>query len=434
MSSLSSLFAAALTGVLGAFATGIVATAVNDWFHFYNSRGIGGGLTTVIIAAGGGIAFFILGLVVSRTLTGTPETAFYRALGISCGTVVALAATILLGGWLRADFPPKMNGETLELAVELRAPAGFSLPVQTDEADSFAGVRAVGGQIRLHGPLNVRRAMRVEGRWTFAAIAPLLTSARNRELVIHIGKVADATFPLPLAARPGRSDTEWSAWLVADPVAGQAESAPEKRFSARYRVKSAGLTQEQMEGEKAEQEQARFDALDANSPIEAWLNHTVPGTPEARITAAMNHIVSRPTYVAELAPVMVGISDDFALMALEVVAKLPPPQPALLPHVAAAGRDIARRIREVNAGAVGDDPHPSGGHSASQRFTAWMLAARTLRETAGGDFTPELGEILQQSRARPKTVLLQENVRGVASHYLKLWSHVEPLPGDPPPR
>jgi hypothetical protein len=131
---------------------------------------------------------------------------------------------------------------------------------------------------------------------------------------------------------------------------------------------------------------------------------------------------------------MVGNSDEFAGMALELVPRLPPPQPALLAPVAAAGRDIAKRIREVNEGAVGDDPHPSGGHSAATRFTAWMLAVRALRETSSGDFTPELGEILVLSRVRPKTVLLQESVRGVASRALKQWANIEPSPGDPTAR
>ena len=61
----------------------------------------------------------------------------------------------------------------------------------------------------------------------------------------------------------------------------------------------------------------------ADAPIEAWLNYTIPGTPKARIAGAVERIASRPNYLAELAAVMVGYSDEFTVMALELMAHLP---------------------------------------------------------------------------------------------------------------
>lgn len=429
----SSILVAALTGALGFATIMVVTSALNDWFRFYNNGDIGGAWLMVIIGALGAIVLFVFGLVVSRAAEGTPEPNFFRPLGISGGTVIALGAAVLLVGWLRADIPPKLDGQSIELAVELRAPAGFSLPKVGSDSDATAGVRAGNGRARSYGYLDLKRAREIDGQWIITARAALDTNSKKKVMEVSVGKGTDLTFQLPLAAHPSRSDMEWSPWIDSDVGAGPAATPPEKSFSLRYRVKVAGLTREELEAKKAEEEQARFDSLDASTPIEAWLNHTIPGTPGARTATAVKHIVSRPNYVAELSAVMAGNSDEFAMMALEIVAQLPPPQPALVPHVASAGRDIARRIREVNAGAVGDDPHPSGGHSAAMRFTAWMTAVRALREKSGGDFTPELGEILVLSRVRPKTALLQENVRGVASHYMKEWAKVEPLPGDPKP-
>lgn len=434
MTGFSSFFVAALTGVLGLIVTGIVGNALNDWFHFYPNREMNAGLMTIFMSAAGGIAFFIFGFVVSSIVAGRPEPTFLKAAGISCGTVLGLGAVVLLGGWLRADTPPRIDGEEIELAVELRTPAGFSLPVKPDETDTIAGVRPVGGTVRLHGPLNLKRAKQVDGRWNITAQAPLLTSAKRKEMVVRLGKGINLTFQLPLRAHPDRGDMEWSPWIAADPVAGEAEATPGKKFSARYRVKSARRTHAEIEAEKAEEEQARFDALGADTPLEEWLTHARPGLPEAHIAAAVKRIVARPNHAAEFAALMVGNDDVAAIMALEFVPLLPAPQPALLPHVAAAGRDIARRIREVNAGAKAGEDYPSGGDSAAHRFTAWMQAVRVLREKSGGDFTLELGEILTRSRERPETALLQEHVRAVASRTMKEWANVEPLPGDLPTR
>jgi hypothetical protein len=431
MSGSSSFFAAALTGVFGAIATGIVTSVLNDWLHFHPRGDVGTALMNILISVAGGVVFFIFGYVVSSIVAGQPGAGFLRAAGISCGSVLALSVAVLVVGRSRADVPPKIDGEE----IELRPPTGFTPPKKADESTTGVNVLPANYSELLFGPLNHYRAKQIDGQWTITTKVYLGTSAAKKKLVVKLGPDTTLTFALPLRAHPNRSDMEWSAWLEAD--AAPAASALEKKFSMRYRVRSWAKSSEDIEAEeaqKAEEEQARFDALGASSPIEVWLNHTIPGTPEPRIAAAVKHIVSRPSYVPELAATMVGNSDEFAVMALELVPRLPPPQPALLAPVAAAGRDIAKRIREVNEGAVGDDPHPSGGHSAATRFTAWMTAVRALRDKSGGNFTPELGEILVQSRARPKNVLFQESIRGVASQAMRDWANVEPLPGDLPAR
>lgn len=435
MSSVSPFSIAALTGVLGAFATGIVTDALNNWFHFHPKGDVGTALMSVLISVGGGVVFFIFGYVVSSVVAGQPGAGFLRAAGISCGSVLALSVAVLVVGRSRADVPPKIDGEAIALAIELRPPTGFTPPKKADESTTGVTVLPANYRELLFGPLNYYRAKQIDGQWTISTKVYLGTSAAKKTVVVKLSPDITLTFTLPLRAHPNRSDMEWSAWLEAD--AGPAASALEKKFSMRYRVRSWAPTNEDIEAkeaQEAEEEQATFDALDASSPIEVWLNHTIPGTPEPRVAAAVKHIVSRPNYLAELAASMVGNSDELAVMALEVVAHLPPPQSALLPHVAAAGRDLARRIREVNDGEDGDYSHPSGGQSVSRRFTAWMTAVRALREKSGGNFTPELGEILVQSRVRPTNVLFQESVREVASRAMKQWANQDPLPGDLPAR
>ena len=66
--------------------------------------------------------------------------------------------------------------------------------------------------------------------------------------------------------------------------------------------------------------------------------------------------------------------------------------------------------------------------------SAWMEAVRPLREKSGGDFIPELKEILTLSRVRDDSYVMKQDIRRVASYYAQQWAGLAPLPGDPPPR
>ena len=72
--------------------------------------------------------------------------------------------------------------------------------------------------------------------------------------------------------------------------------------------------------------------------------------------------------------------------------------------------------------------------AASMRFSAWMAAVQFLRENADGNFTAELRQILELSRARSDSIAMRQDVCRVASYYLHQWAGVDPLPTDPNPR
>ena len=67
-------------------------------------------------------------------------------------------------------------------------------------------------------------------------------------------------------------------------------------------------------------------------------------------------------------------------------------------------------------------------------FSSWMVAIRALREKAKADFVPELREILELSRVRTDSYVMQQDIRRVSSFYMKEWAGVEPQLGDPPPK
>ena len=87
----------------------------------------------------------------------------------------------------------------------------------------------------------------------------------------------------------------------------------------------------------------------------------------------------------------------------------------------------------MNDTPVDQDPSYQGAADVQVRFSAWRVAVQSLRQKRGADFIPELRRILELSRVRTDSRVLQD-VRRVASYYAKTWGGIEPAPGDPPPR
>ena len=88
----------------------------------------------------------------------------------------------------------------------------------------------------------------------------------------------------------------------------------------------------------------------------------------------------------------------------------------------------------MNATTTQQDPSCLGAADVAVRFSAWMVAVRTLREKSGGDFTPELRTILELSRVRNDSIVMRGDVLRVASYYMQQWAGLTPLPTDPNPR
>lgn len=185
---------------------------------------------------------------------------------------------------------------------------------------------------------------------------------------------------------------------------------------------------------KVAEEQAAFDAIPDDAPLAAWLSYVQYGASDERWAAVVERIRAKPGWVPELAEVMIAEDARAAAAALAFVARLPEPPSELVPPVEAAGRHLVEAIQEVNATTVEEDPGYHRAADVSIRFGGWIAAARALRTTSGGDFVPELLEVLELSRVRTDSHVMQQDVRRVASYYAKEWAGIEPLPGDPPPR
>jgi hypothetical protein len=237
-----------------------------------------------------------------------------------------------------------------------------------------------------------------------------------------------------LPGRPDPDHEQWSDW--GPQPRGDQPPWPDSQPSYRFRVQRIlpPASQPSEPDIREAEAQAQFDAIPADAPLGVWLPYTQPGLNERRAAAAMQHITARPGLVRELIPLMLAPDPQQAALALGLVGQLPQPSADLIPGVDAAARDIIARMKKFNAAPPGDDPSYEGAADAGVRFSGWLAAVRALREKAGADFIPELQEVLELSRMRTDSRVMEQSVRRVASYYLQAWAGVAPHPDDPPPR
>ena len=428
-----------LSGALGLVVAGFVAAACVEWYRISGFEGKSG-YFIVFAALGGGVVSFVLGLVAARVGAAMAAPGFFKALGLSFAVILACGGAVALVAWLRADIAPEIDGAELNLEIELRLPAGESTPptALAGHASFTLGSSVNHVQRASHtGELKVAEARLENGRWIIPASVFLFTTRGLRSIDVQLGGKSVGGFIVPLPGRPGREFLQWSDWGPRGSSADQPR--PDTESSYRFRVARivrapAAPTPEELQLQEEEKVQAAFEAVPPDAPISAWFAYTRNGAPPERRGIAIRNITEKTDYAAELGALMVADDAQAAAEAMYLVEHLPRPPAALLGSVAAAGRQIAALMRKVNAATLEQDPGFLGAADVSIRFSAWLSAARTLREGSGGDFVPELRAILELSRMRTDSYVMQQDVRRVASFYLNQWAGIAPLPGDPPPK
>lgn len=434
----ASTIVALVSGAFGLVVGGLIAAACIEWYRMSGFEGKSG-YFLVATALLSGLVGVVIGFVSSRVVAALAAPGFFKALGGSLAIILVCGGVVTLVAWLRADIAPEIDGAELNLEIELRLAAGATIPRAEPAGASFTLGSSVDHVRRATraGELRLAEARLENGRWIIPGSVFLFTARGLRSIDVQLGGQTVGGFIVPLPARPGREFLQWSDW---GPRGRSAEQPwPETESSYRFRVarivrEPTAPTAEELQLEKERKLQAAFEAVRPNAPISAWFPYTHNGAPPERVGIAIHHIAEKKNYAAELGALIAVDDAQAAAAAMYLVQHLPQPPAALLGPVAAAGRQIAALLRKFNATPAAQDPGLAGAADISIRFSAWISAARTLREACGGDFVPELREILELSRVRTDSQVLQQDVRRIASDYANQWAGIAPLPGDPPPK
>jgi hypothetical protein len=433
------LFLSLVVAGLGIGAGILIGSLYVDWYHVSSFEG-GSGFLVLGLGLLGGLLGGILGFITGAVRGATTAPAHLKSFGVAAGIVTGLTLVILGLCRVFADIPPELDGRPLSLEVDIRLPVTVTQsPAQTN-AESRLTLSSLQNRVVRRqevGMLRPQDARQENGRWIVPGAVEVFTTRGVRSLDIVLNGAEVQGFIVPLPGRPGRDHLEWSDWLPHPPASEP--SWPDTKPSYRFRVQKIPEpplppTQAEVDSARAAEETAAFEAIAADAPLSHWFPYARYGANEERRAMAIARMTAKPTFLAEMQQLMVHEDPRMAEEALRLVEHLPTVPPELVDSVTAAGRDIIERIRKVNVTTPDQDPGYEAAADVSIRFSAWMVAVRSLREKAGGDFIPELKTILEMSRVRPDSIVMRGTVCRVASYYLKEWAGVEPLPGDPPPR
>jgi hypothetical protein len=213
-----SILVAVLTAAIACVLAGLLAMLCVEWYRISSFEGKSG-YYVVGIALVGLVAGLIIGLVASRIIAATLHPSFLKALGASLLTVIAIVGVIGGIARLMADVPPKINGEELLVAVELRWPASQVESPAKDGVSHRLRLRALAGNVARadkEGPLWMEDAHLVDGRWVVPGAVELFTSRGKRMLEVDpplVPAPAPSAFLLPLPGYPGSKQLEWSEWM-----------------------------------------------------------------------------------------------------------------------------------------------------------------------------------------------------------------------------
>ncbi len=224
-----------LTAATAALLAGWVTNLSVGWYRISSFEGKSG-YFVIGMALLGLIGGLVIGIVTSRLVAAGTAPGFLKSLGLAQGFALGLIAVIGGTARLLADVPPRLDGEELLVAVEIRWPQGQPLPEETDTAGWRVRLgSSVRNTMRAQeiGPLWREDARQEEGRWIVPGAVGLFTSRGKRTIDVLPEGILDRGFLIPLPSRPGREFLEWSEWL---PRARDGEPALAERYRYRFRV------------------------------------------------------------------------------------------------------------------------------------------------------------------------------------------------------
>ena len=353
-----------LTTVAGGLAGAGLAMFVIAWQQMSNFEG-GSGYFAVLTTLAGMGAGFAIGLVTALAMGGGFLAVQLRALEIVAGLALFIGLLVVVVPLLQ-DKGPRINGETVVLEVELRAPQGWK------------AMRAV--EIR-HGTglIDGREAWleqreEASGGWVLACSAVLEKSSRRHKVRMALRHRVEETIEIRLPDELGAEAGQWSGWSGAG-------------LEHRFRLWRTGDFEKARELRAAKALEARRQAMEglpANGPLAQWLpflesDWECPfqagddaGRQLGEVEKALN---ARP---AELAQLLVSEDDDTARRALFAAGYLKPVPAALIEPLLVNGRHMGKLIAEARAASKPGDPDLVAVDAVSNFYSNWR---QVMRET-----------------------------------------------------
>jgi hypothetical protein len=419
MSWLSSFFVAIVTSLVAAVAAGMVAVRWVIWYRVPTREGESAyGVVAIVLF--GALVAFLGGLILSRFVGGPGTAGFLRSLGICSSVMVALVAIAATVAWSRADIPPTIDGQQLDLMVEFRLPQGATQPVVSSAGNQRVFFASMGGPGRPDraneaGVLDVAKARQENGRWIVPGSVFIFTSRGKRDVSIQLGDGQATGFQVPFPGHPGHQYEQWSDWQP--PFSAPGKPWPDTEMSYRFRLQRRRPAEV-----VADDSGQRFAALGPDRPLEEWLGFFTDQRNPDRDHAIAKAAAGRQ---AELARCL--RSPDYGVYrpALYCVQFLP----SMDPDVLQALRDFAAKIEEqigkFNAMSPQQEGYAELGKEIMwKRYQPWVDAWPNVRILGKEDGRTTVEAIMRLAAVRKENTDMQSIV---SSAQIVLGNYLPPL-------
>ncbi|WP_119421927.1 hypothetical protein [Desertibaculum subflavum] len=392
-----------LTGLAGAVYGGFMADLAVDWLAISSFEGGAGYFVVfmILLAFGGSL---IAGIVICALAGGPGWSGMLRGFASALAAVLLVITALGAFAWATADREPLVAGQPIDVAVEVRLPAGSSRPEGTASGKDYAALLSGSGSKSRLDYLRPGEAREEGGRWILPAQIPIHVSEGRRVLSVKLADRDTQFFDTPIPARPAAIDEAWSDWLAAPYLGNLSPPAPEAAIAIRYRVvvrpppppREPPAPRAPTEAERL---QAVYDTLSAEAPTEEWLALTTLEAPEPVRDGALKTVAHRPDFAAALAARIASSDAVVARDAMYLVGTMHPPPAALGDAVRARAAEVMRIAEAIDPAA--EDSRDRLYEEAFELSSGVKAASFGLRR-AGVDFRPELRAMAAATRPREK--------------------------------
>ncbi|MEO3471847.1 hypothetical protein AAFN86_08280 [Roseomonas sp. CAU 1739] len=383
-----------LIGLIAGVYGGVVADAAVPWLRISAREG-GSGIFVAFMILLGFIGGTIIGMVLCRVTGGPGLDGALRGFGIGLGGVLGIIT--LLGGlaWLSREVPPLVGGQPIDLAIQIRLPAGTPQPVVDGSVYTYVSLHSGAQRSGRTGPLLIEEARLEDGRWIIPGSVPIHISVGDRVIGVMLSGGTTRFFTSEVPARPATADGPWTGWRQPDSSSGDATAE-----GVTYEVRSRVVLRPPPpppDDVPAPAGPAPLPGPDA--PTEAWLAFTGVAVPLEIRARALAAVRDRPDFVPLMEARIASDDADTARDAMYLVGEMRPAPAAL-------GDAVRRRAAGIVAMAEAIDPADPNSlallYDRTHTLTTGVFAAAFGLRAAGVDIRPELRAIAAAAAPREK--------------------------------
>ncbi|MBR0672851.1 hypothetical protein [Neoroseomonas soli] len=397
---LAAIFLGLLTGLIGGIYAGFVADRAVPWLRISSFEGASG-YFVFFMGILGFLGATVVGITTCRLVGHAGEGGVARGFGASLLVVGGLITAAGALAWLQRDVAPLVGGQPIDLALELRLPAGVDRPSSVPWEAPYVHLSSGPNMRSSAGQWTPEDARLEDGHWTVPGRVPVTISEAPR--ILSIGRLAPDTLyaELPVPARPPALEESWSPWIATSRGSGTASPPPETVPQVRYRVarRAPRPPPPPPEPGAADRRRDDFAALPPDAPTGEILAFVSAMWRDEVYEQALRTARARPDFVSAIAARIASVDHEAARDAMYVIGEMRPAPAELADAVRARAAEVVRIAESIDPAA---EDSRDRLYAEAHELAIGVVAASFGLRAAGVDLGPDLRAMAEACRPREK--------------------------------